>query len=424
MKISIMILLLLLYVGSACSQWVQQPSPTTHELDGIKFFNDKYGIIAGSEVILTSNDSGNTWNLQEFPNWYLGGCDFQSRDSIWVVGGTLPYQNLIIKSTNGGLNWNVIDTSGANSICQAVFFKDQLHGWICGGETGAAGTGWIRRTINGGETWQEIDLDSSFITDVFFVNTLDGWATSEFGQLYKSTDGGQSWNLNIRIGNQEPMRKIFFTTVDSGWSVGGISGDQIIARTTDAGIDWTVEDTSINGSSLHGLWFTDSQNGWTVGGANSGLKILRTTNGGVSWLKQEQPLPPFTISYFESVYMLNSMTGFVVGDSGVILKTTNGGLSDVNFESFNTPKKFELYQNYPNPFNPSTVISYSIPNDNFITLRVFDALGREIKTLVNGYQRTGKHSVTFKAENLPSGVYFYRLEAGNFSKTKKLVLLR
>jgi len=85
---------------------------------------------------------------------------------------------------------------------------------------------------------------------------------------------------------------------------------------------------------------------------------------------------------------------------------------------------FTLRQNYPNPFNPSTTISYQLPTQSYVTLKVFDILGREVATLVNGVEQPGYKSVNFNADNLASGVYYYRLQAGNFIEIKKFVLLR
>ena len=81
-------------------------------------------------------------------------------------------------------------------------------------------------------------------------------------------------------------------------------------------------------------------------------------------------------------------------------------------------------QNYPNPFNPITIIRYQMPKDEFVTLRVYDILGREITTLVNEEKPAGTYSVNFNASNLASGIYFYKISAGNFSQTKKMLLLR
>ncbi len=85
---------------------------------------------------------------------------------------------------------------------------------------------------------------------------------------------------------------------------------------------------------------------------------------------------------------------------------------------------YQLYQNYPNPFNPSTVIRFSVPYESHITLKVYNILGSEVATLVNGVRAAGSYNITFNAENLASGVYFYQLKAGNFVTTKKLLLLK
>ena len=92
--------------------------------------------------------------------------------------------------------------------------------------------------------------------------------------------------------------------------------------------------------------------------------------------------------------------------------------------STNLPVSFNLYQNYPNPFNPSTVIKYELPKSSFVTVKLYNLLGSEIKTLVNGYQQTGVYSITFDGSNLSSGVYLYRIIAGNYSQTKKMILLK
>ena len=88
------------------------------------------------------------------------------------------------------------------------------------------------------------------------------------------------------------------------------------------------------------------------------------------------------------------------------------------------PQDIWLYQNYPNPFNPTTIIGYQLPMNSYVTLNVFDPLGREVATLVNDFRLAGKYAVEFKAASLASGIYLYQLQAGNFVKTKKLVLLK
>ncbi len=88
------------------------------------------------------------------------------------------------------------------------------------------------------------------------------------------------------------------------------------------------------------------------------------------------------------------------------------------------PERFELFQNYPNPFNPQTSIEYILPKSERVKLVVYDVLGREVQTLVDGVQDAGYRSVVFDATNLPSGVYFYRLQAGNSIDLRKMLVAK
>ncbi|MDZ7626652.1 MAG: T9SS type A sorting domain-containing protein, partial [Ignavibacteriaceae bacterium] len=89
-----------------------------------------------------------------------------------------------------------------------------------------------------------------------------------------------------------------------------------------------------------------------------------------------------------------------------------------------TPSQFELEQNYPNPFNPSTTIKYSISTSEFVTIKVFDVLGKEVATLVNEEKPAGNYEVDYNASQLSSGIYFYTIYSGSFVETKKMILIK
>lgn len=124
--------------------------------------------------------------------------------------------------------------------------------------------------------------------------------------------------------------------------------------------------------------------------------------------------------------MVSSVPGadtsqYLVADAVMLKSSVN--ISGVEGRSL-APLKFQLEQNYPNPFNPATVISYQLSANSYVTLKVYDVLGRVVATLVNGREDAGSHMVTFDASRLPSGVYFYRLDAGDYSAVKKMLLLK
>ena len=112
----------------------------------------------------------------------------------------------------------------------------------------------------------------------------------------------------------------------------------------------------------------------------------------------------------------------LLGDPAMVVR--NPLLASTQSGPTEVVHRFYLSQNYPNPFNPSTQIRYQISESGRVTLTVFDLLGREVRTLVDEQKQPGTYTVTFDGSGLASGVYFYRLQAGSFTTTRKLVLLR
>jgi hypothetical protein len=109
----------------------------------------------------------------------------------------------------------------------------------------------------------------------------------------------------------------------------------------------------------------------------------------------------------------------VYREGGVIIPPV-----EVKEKSNEIPTNFALYQNYPNPFNPSTTIEFDIPERTNVKLVVYDILGREVEILIDKELEPGKYKINFTATNLPTGVYFYRLQAGNFIEQKKMILIK
>ena len=161
--------------------------------------------------------------------------------------------------------------------------------------------------------------------------------------------------------------------------------------------------------------------------------IIKTTNGGTNWLRQDNPAQGFPSLNFIS--FVSPTTGWVLGDNGIILKTTDGGgktidsPTSVKNKNNTLAKKYSLLQNYPNPFNPSTTITYNLPEEGKVTIKIYDIIGREIKTLADEVQSGGMHSVVWEGTNISgnevaSGLYFYNIRVGGTSITKKMILLK
>ena len=126
-------------------------------------------------------------------------------------------------------------------------------------------------------------------------------------------------------------------------------------------------------------------------------------------------------SIYIAVQSINSGHYLWLDDFILTVIDTSGSLSIVEN---NLPNTFSLKQNYPNPFNPLTTIEYNIPQNNFVRITIYNLRGEKIKTLVNKNKIAGNYSIVFDGNNFSSGIYFYRIEAGNYSNTKKLVLMK
>ncbi len=191
------------------------------------------------------------------------------------------------------------------------------------------------------------------------------------------------------------------------------------------------------GALVANLNYTYAVDGWgtLITPANpSGVPVLRLRSTFVATVTGF-PLPPSTtVTYLfldanaNALATIQDAPTLPVGIPGVA-----SGMS-VSYSTFTPlsvhelggekPAAFALEQNYPNPFNPSTLIRYSLPSTEQVSLKVFDMLGREVAVLVNARQAAGRYEVSFNAMNLPSGLYFYRLQAGSYSETRKMMLIR
>jgi hypothetical protein len=131
------------------------------------------------------------------------------------------------------------------------------------------------------------------------------------------------------------------------------------------------------------------------------------------------------VVYYPAPYDTTSWAGTIDFDNLVVYGIARGELVDgVKKSGSLIPTVYQLYSNYPNPFNPSTMIKYDLPKDSKVVLKLYDVVGREVATLVNGKQTAGSYEVQFNASNLASGVYFFRITAGDYIKTQKMVLLK
>jgi len=407
--------------------WLIQSKQTSQNLSSCEFTDTLNGWIAGdSGLIINTRNNGLNWepqftgitnNIIElfFLNGNIGYA------LAWVLDATPPnyYGTKIITTKNGGQNWSVTMFPDSNVFLNTVFFRDSLNGYLAGSG------GKLYYTSDGGADWLLAPIDSgmdfgfpvnkiSFYDENYGIGV--GGAIDIAGVVWKSTNGGRSWRT-IVVG-PEPINDFLFLDKNNAIGVGGdfeYGSSQI--NSYNMGANWLYEEFQVFGIE-NTISYRTPQEGWiSLGIVDS---FLVTTNGGQKWDLTGTPQQ----SNIYDIAFSSSRNGWAVGNNGVILKYNSelvGIADDIN--SVN-PNNFILHQNYPNPFNPKTVINYELQGTGNAKLKVFDVLGNEVAELVNEKQNAGNYSVEFDGSGFASGIYFYKLTAGEFSETKRMVLLK
>lgn len=412
-------------------------------------------IIVGSDMgnIFRSTNGGTSFFNVESAN-RLYAVDFLNANTGVAVG----YSGMVFRTTNAGINW-VNLPSGSSLEMYDVQVFDANTFYI------AAATGRFFVTTNGGANFIERPLPNitgGSTKTIWFHNQNTGFAAGEMGNLYSTTDAGVTWTSVYSWGTSfNNFEDIYFVNTSTGFATGERGR---FIKTTDGGATW--DSTGIDGPNLNTMWEMDWLNAATGFMASTNGNIFKTTNGGANWnlLNDTTGLSGVDIIDIEVV---DTGRGFAVGEQGYVFKqktqsqwvserqivtsfgseenlwgidfTANNTAivcgyygtvyklditSTVGIPGNSTPLVYSLAQNYPNPFNPSTVITFSLPETQIVKLRIFDVLGREVISLVNGKINAGSHEIEWNAKDIPSGVYFYKLEAGSFTDTKKMILIK
>jgi len=401
------------------------PAGTYQGFYGIYALDSENVWVVGDEgIILNTTNGGSTWSEITCPVTYsLYNVHFINLDTGWV-GGDHNSITEIMKTTDRGISWELYTLSSASDYGNNdIEFIDGTPGEPPRGFV-SAGLSLVWRTDDYGENWVQSPIGGCGAGDlesICFISKDEGWfvgtpsAVQEVSIVH-TTDGGQTYEIQTNPTDPDiKLNCVSFATSQQGVAV-GLAGT--ILYTSDGGQNWEIRPYSSN--RWQSVFLTQSGKAWAVG-ANGNIGY--STDWGYTWTTQESGVS----SELREVFFINDNEGWIVGGGtgypGVILHTTNGGVV-TNINQTNIVREFELHQNYPNPFNPNTIIRYQVPERSFVTLKVFDVLGNEVTTLVNEELSAGKHETVFDASQLSSGLYFYQLKAGNFTETKKMILIK
>lgn len=379
----------------------------------------------GMGLVFTTN-SGTSWiSISFYDSTFTtsyNGVHFLNSQTGWAVGGAMQ----IRKTTNGGFNWVRQIPPPIAGVLNSVYFFDENTG-IAIGRKNANYNSCILRTTNGGSVWYEVVASTSNENELsgqFWFNSTTGWICGK-NILLKSINGGLNYtnyysNIPPTANGQNALLCIHFENPSTGWLGGSNLDHKNIYITTNGGLNWTFQDNPVaqyTYTQINDIHFIDINWGWAAHGTPMSGAILFTTNSGVNWVIDDN-----TNTWFDCLWTVNDATAYCGAGGGKIWYT--GIPSSVKKINADLPEKFSLSQNYPNPFNQSTIFNVQCSISGNVCLIIYDINGREIETLINGNLQAGTYHVKWDAKDVSSGVYYYKLSAGNYSEVRKMILIR
>jgi photosystem II stability/assembly factor-like uncharacterized protein len=406
--------------------------------------------------------------------WIQTDCPYDTINCFAINGTNLfagTKSSGIFLSTNNGTSWTVVNSGLANNSINALA--------VSGANLFAGTNGGVFLSKNNGTSWTVADSKLPKYHVVAFAVSGTNILVADSNIVYLSENSGTSWTIVFRPSNSPAH---YSETVQAL----AISGTVFVVAMETWALppNYPSSGIVVSSDNTHSYWdYNYGISGYTdvTALAVSGTNLFAGTSGGVSlstdngttWAKIDSGLVKSyymidTSKYYYYDIPAFAVSGrdiFVVCDGAVYLSTNSGtywtsvnsGLTNdtvlalavsenylfagtrksgvwrrplgemitsVENNRTNVPVHFSLSQNYPNPFNPSTAISFNLPSRSFVSLKIFDLLGREAATIVSEEMPAGSYLRQWNAAKMPSGVYFYRLQAGSFTETKKLVLLR
>ncbi len=308
--------------------------------------------------------------------WILTSMQYKDVRTIVVDGDGYLYAGTwgfgVFKSTDDGATWTEVNTGlGYMLAIQAMTVTSDSHLFV-----GSVGGG-VSMSINGGTNWTKLNVGYDFIWALASSN--DKVFAGTYGDgLYITEDDGTTWTKSANLS----ASFIYSITIDQDGKIYVSSWEAGVFVSEDDGQTWTS--LGMIGFGVSSLMVSQSSTNSTI---PAGTVFAGTSDG--------------------KLYMKNTNGVTGIGDSKEIIPTT-----------------FALEQNYPNPFNPSTTINYSIPVAGNYQLKVYNIIGEEMATLLNGETNAGMYSVHFDASGLSSGIYLYRLIGNNVNIVRKMILMK
>jgi len=374
-----------------------------NEPGGYIYVSNYYGVYR-------STDDGQTWQSTNFTHYGAHDIGINTNGYMFFANETVGFSG-IYRSTDLGLNWEIRTSLGFRAI---LYLRD---GSILAGYNEPNNSG-IYKTTNNGDTWFNTNTLNYGSHD--FVLDINDDIYAAAGYVFLSTNNGISW-LDYGL----PGQGAYKLAIDpSGyiWSGNHLDGVYRTAGRT-IPVELVSFSSEVNGNNVSLKWITVTEIN------NLGFEIERRKTKNVRNDNWEN------IGFVNGNGTTTELQAYTFVDENISDGIYQYRLKQVDYDGsfeysniieaeIGTPYYFFLSQNNPNPFNPSTQINYSIKKAGLVQLRVYDILGKEIATLVNTNKEAGNYSIEFNANQLPSGIYIYRMQSGDFVSSKKMILIK
>lgn len=412
LKKSLLIFFILFFSNAFSQTWVNNLRYNVWAF-GADYHENIYaaGLHSSLGRICKSTDYGISWDtIYIGPGQTRWGFAF---DTLGNPGNMYVsnYSTGILKSTDAGLNFTVIPRTSLfskfpqNIACtkSGIIFVTTLTGFLRSTNQGATFD-----SVLSGQYCCPILIDRFDENIVYIGGNSDGGAGNGF---FRSTDGGVTFSENLNPGKK---CENFCQTVSGDLYQVSATYPYNIDKSTNRGSNWT---TISNAPDVPRTIIIDGLGHYFLGGEGG---VYKSSNGGINWFNYNLhgTIRPIIIA---NKYLL---AGGVSNLNGVYLTILPAITGVYNNQSNLITEDFTLYQIFPNPFNPATKIVYELKHANFVSLKIYDALGNEIREIDNGFKNAGKHEINFGGENLASGLYFARLNVNGNISTKKISLVK
>jgi photosystem II stability/assembly factor-like uncharacterized protein len=396
----------------------------------VTFSDLTHGWLVGNngKIFYTVNGGANWTEVSSPTAQHLNGVSIIQGTTY--TGYAVGAAGTVLKTTNG-TSWSVLTENIYNQL-NDMSFVDVNNGWVVGNN------GTILITADAGATWQTQPSGTSVhLNGVSFVNSTLGWAVGNNGTILRydfspsqskliknsSTSSIPSWTL-VLSGATGDLDAVLLIGSDLGFFIGDSGTVLSYSPAVVLPVELTSFTASVKGSTVELQWRTATEIN------NYGFEIERTviSNQSVNrWNK---------IGFVEGAGTTNAPREYSFNDKNISVGKYSYRLKQIDrdgkfkysqqveINASVAPKDVALGQNYPNPFNPTTVIRYQLSVSSYVTLKVYDVLGREVVSLVNELEEAGTHSLSFDASKLSSGLYYYTLRSGEFVATKAMVLMK